>query len=200
MGTANALLYAGRLSFGVLSWTALAALCARNPMGAVMVLACSEVANGAGAFAGYELGHLCNVLLGVQPQAAAVVTSAAVLVLCAYALTGLRGFSFAETIRGIKPAPPMPLPDAAAPSRDMLLTVACDRLSVEHGLTGREREIFLMLAQGHNGYHIRDKLTVSYNTVKTHVKHVYSKLGVHSQQELVDMVEREAEQGDAVDP
>ena len=84
--------------------------------------------------------------------------------------------------------------------RDMLLTVACDRLSVEHGLTGREREIFLMLAQGHNGYHIRDKLTVSYNTVKTHVKHVYSKLGVHSQQELVDMVEREAEQGDAVDP
>ena len=51
------------------------------------------------------------------------------------------------------------------------------------------REVFGMLARGHNGYHIRDELTLSYNTVKTHVKRIYRKLDVHSQQELIDLVE-----------
>ena len=46
-----------------------------------------------------------------------------------------------------------------------------------------------MLARGHNGYHIRDELALSYNTVKTHVKRIYRKLDVHSQQELIDLVE-----------
>ena len=197
MGTANALLYAGRLAFSVLSWTALAALCARNPAGAVMVLACGELANGVGVFMGLELGYLCNMLLVAHPEVAAAVTSAAVLALFAYALTGLRGFSFAETIRGVEPAAPLPSPEPAAPSREQSLDAACDRLSAERGLTEREREVLGMLARGHNGYRIRDELTLSYNTVKTHVKRIYRKLDVHSQQELIDLVEHEAEGGSA---
>ena len=39
---------------------------------------------------------------------------------------------------------------------------------------------------------IQDELTVSYNTVKTHVSHIYAKLDVHSHQELFDLVERQA--------
>ena len=31
--------------------------------------------------------------------------------------------------------------------------------------------------------------TVSLNTVKSHIKHVYQKLGIHSQQELIDLVQ-----------
>ncbi len=49
-----------------------------------------------------------------------------------------------------------------------------------------------MLARGHNGYHIRDELGLSNNTVKTHVQRIYCKLDVHSQQELIDLVEEEA--------
>ena len=30
---------------------------------------------------------------------------------------------------------------------------------------------------------------VSRNTVTSHIKHIYAKLGVHSQQELIDLVE-----------
>ncbi|EJU34325.1 transcriptional regulator, LuxR domain protein [Slackia sp. CM382] len=33
---------------------------------------------------------------------------------------------------------------------------------------------------------------MSRNTVKTHVANIYAKLGVHSQQELIDMVENAA--------
>ncbi len=34
--TANALLFSCKLAFGVLSWTVLAALCARNPFGSIV--------------------------------------------------------------------------------------------------------------------------------------------------------------------
>lgn len=38
-------------------------------------------------------------------------------------------------------------------------------------------------------YKPQETLVVSYNTVKTHVSHAYAKLSVHSQQELIDVVE-----------
>lgn len=195
-GVANSLLYDGRLSFGILSWTTLAALCARNPDGAVMALACSELASGAGALLGTGLGNLCNVLLGVYPEAAAIMMSAAVLALFAYVLDGLRGFSFAGTIRGVEPPAPLPLPEELiVPLRGESLDTACDKLAVERSLTNREREVLGMLARGHNGYHVRDELSLSYNTVKTYVKRIYQKLDVHSQQELIDLVENRAEEG-----
>ena len=158
-----------------------------------MVLACGELANGVGVFIGLELGHLCNMLLVAHPEVAAAITSAAVLALFAYALTGLRGFSFAETIRGVEPAAPLPSPEPAAPSRERSLDASCDRLSAECGLTEREREVLGMLARGHNGYRIRDEFTLSYNTVKTHVKRIYRKLDVHSQQDLLDVIEMTGE-------
>ena len=187
---ANSLLYAGNSCFKILSWTALAALCSRNMSGALVVLACGATASSAGTFVGADLGHLCNSLLVAWPNAAILVTGAAVLALFAYVLVGLRGFSFTDTIAGVEPAEPLPEPaNDPAPSRDQLLEAACDALSAERGLTEREREVLGMLARGHNGYHIRDELTLSYNTVKTHVKRVYRKLDVHSQQELIDLVE-----------
>ena len=191
-GDANALLYAGNSCFMILSRTALAAICARNPLGTLAVLACGNTAVSIGTFLGADLGHLCNALEGAAPGTATLVTDALVLALFAYVLVGLRGFSFAETIRGIEPAAPLPSPEARPQSHDELLSAACDALAAECGLTEREREVFGMLARGHNGYHIRDALTLSYNTVKTHVKRIYRKLDVHSQQELIDLVDARA--------
>ena len=55
-------------------------------------------------------------------------------------------------------------------------------------LTPRESEILALLAQGRSIAVIQEKLVVSKNTVKTHVKNIYLKLDVHSQQELIDAV------------
>ena len=192
-GSANALLYAGNSCFRVLSSTALAALCARNPLGTMVVLACGKVASSVGTFIGADLGHACNALLRT-PDATTLLVACIVLALFAYVLVGLRGFSFAETIRGIEPAT-IPVPaQASMPTHEEMLDTACDALAAERGLTAREREVFGMLARGHNGYHIRDELTLSYNTVKTHVKRIYRKLDVHSQQELIDLVEARADE------
>ena len=56
-------------------------------------------------------------------------------------------------------------------------------------LTTREAEVFAMLARGRDRAYIEEALVVSRNTVKAHVKHVYAKLGIHSHQELLDLVE-----------
>lgn len=62
-------------------------------------------------------------------------------------------------------------------------------VAVEHGLSARETEIFLLLARGRSRPYIRDSLYLSKNTVATHIRHIYEKLGIHSQQELIDLVE-----------
>ena len=61
--------------------------------------------------------------------------------------------------------------------------------AAESGLTKRETEVFSLLMQGRSVPYIRDKLVVSRDTVATHVKHIYTKTGVHSRQELLDLVE-----------
>lgn len=81
-----------------------------------------------------------------------------------------------------------PAPEAlvAAPASDQL-DENCARLSDQFGLTTREREVFGLLAHGRNGRYIMDHLVISRNTAKSHIKHIYSKLGVHSHQELIDL-------------
>lgn len=47
---------------------------------------------------------------------------------------------------------------------------------------------------------MEDRLCLSRNTVKTHVKRVYAKTGVHGKQELIDLVDAERERGGSGDP
>ena len=72
---------------------------------------------------------------------------------------------------------------------EILMYYVLLQLAEDARLTEREREVFGLLARGRNARYIQETLVVSYNTVKTHVSHVYAKLGVHSQQELIDVVE-----------
>ena len=70
-----------------------------------------------------------------------------------------------------------------------VLEQACDLIAVEEFFTPREKDVFLLLAQGHNRLAVSQRLVVSENTVKTHMSNIYQKLGVHAQQELIDVVE-----------
>lgn len=62
-------------------------------------------------------------------------------------------------------------------------------LTQKKGLSARESEILDYLSKGRSQPYIRDELVLSKNTVATHVKHIYQKLGVHSRQELLDLFE-----------
>ena len=56
-------------------------------------------------------------------------------------------------------------------------------------LTNREREITGEFAAGRSARHIADQLVLSEHTVKTHLRHAYAKMDVHSRQELLDLIE-----------
>lgn len=62
-------------------------------------------------------------------------------------------------------------------------------IAQKYGLTPREREVIRYLARGRNAAYIQEKLVVSPHTVRSHMYNIYRKLGVHSQQELIDTVE-----------
>ena len=57
--------------------------------------------------------------------------------------------------------------------------------------------MLLPLARGHNAQAISNELSITKGTVQTHVKHIYAKLGLHSQQELIELVESACNQKDA---
>jgi DNA-binding NarL/FixJ family response regulator len=52
-------------------------------------------------------------------------------------------------------------------------------------LSHREKEILELLSQGFANKEIADKLNISYQTVKVHVKHIYEKLHVRSRSEAL---------------
>lgn len=65
------------------------------------------------------------------------------------------------------------------------------KITSDYKLTGREREILELLSRGRNKRYISEQLGVSEETVKTHMGNLYRKLAVHSQQEVIDLVEAE---------
>lgn len=68
----------------------------------------------------------------------------------------------------------------------------CDDLAERYKLSPRQKEIFILLAKGRNVRYIKDELVVSTPTVKSHIYNIYQKMGIHSHQELLDLVEESA--------
>jgi DNA-binding CsgD family transcriptional regulator/MFS family permease len=65
----------------------------------------------------------------------------------------------------------------------------CEAIANRYLLSHRELEVLFLLAKGYNASYIQEKLYVSRSTAKTHINHIYRKLGIHSQQELLAMIE-----------
>lgn len=68
-------------------------------------------------------------------------------------------------------------------------TQRCTFLIRQNSLTSREGDILLLLAKGRDVPSISKQLHISENTVRSHSKSVYRKLGIHSKQALLDLLE-----------
>lgn len=64
----------------------------------------------------------------------------------------------------------------------------CREIANECGLSSRELEIMMLYSQGLSSRAIAESLYISPDTVRTHVKNIYDKVGVHKKQELIDRV------------
>ena len=63
----------------------------------------------------------------------------------------------------------------------------CAIIGDYYGLTPREVDVFRLIAAGRNSTRIQEELSISAGTVNTHSHHVFQKLDVHSQQEVIDL-------------
>lgn len=79
--------------------------------------------------------------------------------------------------------------DKVLMSADEALQLRCEEISRWADLTKREIEVLHLLARGRSVPYISEKLTLSPSTIKTHVKHIYKKVDVHSKQELHDLID-----------
>ena len=78
---------------------------------------------------------------------------------------------------------------AAAPSGATAPAVGIGRATdARYGLSARELEILDLFAQGRSANWIADNLTISKNTVRSHLRAIYTKLDVHTRQELLDFL------------
>ena len=84
----------------------------------------------------------------------------------------------AESSADAKPAP------HAHPSFDE----ACTDVAREAGLSEREAEIMALIAHGNSQKHISEVLYLALGTVQWYAKTIYRKLGIHSKQELINLV------------
>ena len=84
--------------------------------------------------------------------------------------------------------------DAPANARLTETRAELERLAERFQLSARETQVFELLAKGRNREHISKTLFISDNTTRTHMKNVYRKLDVHSQQELIDLLEASEKQ------
>lgn len=64
----------------------------------------------------------------------------------------------------------------------------CLEISRDYALSPRETEVLTLLAQGRTRFYIQEELVLAENTVKTHVAHIYKKLGVNNRQDMLDLV------------
>ena len=72
---------------------------------------------------------------------------------------------------------------------NLALQGSLDEIAGRYFLSAREVDILALLVAGRSGPYIADHFCISANTVKTHIRHIYTKLDVHDRQELLDLVQ-----------
>lgn len=163
--------------FGLFMWIMTAALCQRFSATRVRTFALIRAGWALGPLAGLLLGRFALLVGGLTPA-----TVYACMLVAVLAVFVAMGAVFNERVlmetMGILP-----------PERRERFQDKCRLIIERYGLSEREGEIMIMFAKGRNLAYIQDELFISKSTVSTHRQHIYKKLGIHSQQELLDLVQ-----------
>lgn len=134
----------------------------------------------------YSLPFACGMALGAQMQTMGWATG--VVGVLAYLLTVAAVFALNEGVFSQRRI----FADLDAAPVEQELYEGIDRKCAEageaFGLTAREQEVLQLICKGRSKSYIAETLFISENTVRSHAKHIYVKLGVHSKQEAIDLV------------
>lgn len=182
-GIVNAFAQVGAMVAGIILWCMLADAAHRTRTSPVLMFAVALTVTNVSQLAGTLVGYAQAGTLrqGDIALTAIALVSVYLLLMAAIVLFRSRGAGTASF--AVETAE-----DFAAVSPEEALSQRCAVLAERYGFTPREGDIFLLLAQGYTMPAVSERLFVSENTVKSHVKRIYQKLGIHTRGELIDLV------------
>lgn len=172
-------LMAASYLFEMLVWLVCPLVVVERGFGNLQLFGWGAVAFHVGSFIGLLFGDWAEDLFGFDGFST-------MLPMCiAGALVVVMGYVFRE--QGVSDLfKPARMDAAVEVPQDALLSL-CRELAEEFGLTAREEQVLVLLARGRSVPYIEQELSISTSTAKTHVRHIYDKLGVHNKQELLDL-------------
>lgn len=138
-----------------------------------------------GTIAGYVL-FVANTMEGIPLFA--FVAGLAVCLVSSYALYGLREMMIVDRMDSII-VENMRDQGSISALLEKPFASKCERIIEAYGLSPREAEVFRLLAKGRNAEYIQNELFISVSTARTHIYHIYKKIGISSRQSLIDIVE-----------
>jgi len=197
-----AVVSAGGTLFDILMWIALSEIAHRGTLSSIRVFGLGRAANAGGIALGWAGSYLLLRTSGVEPTAVLAFSLGMVfiLILTTTLIFKEGDFPAEEAVAGAA------LPAGADPDEPVTRPAAgrwrrcCATIAHEYSLSPREEEVMVLLAKGRSMKHIEDELVISYHTAKSHANHIYRKLGVHSREELIDMVENRTWPGSTSGP
>lgn len=191
------LVYSISSIFEFIVWCLLAFIVFQKRISPLIVYGFGRGALMLGCGLGWWFGVWClpAVIVAVGPTAFFLVCAGAVLVLVA-ALFSERDFnrlfsSVSETELTLGNLMEEGLVEEKKDGKRGRFGNALDALTKRFGLSVREAEVMRYLAMGRGSEYIAEELSVSLNTARTHTHNVYVKLGIHSRQELIDLMDGE---------
>jgi DNA-binding NarL/FixJ family response regulator len=102
-----------------------------------------------------------------------------------FLLKRARAEDLTDAVRSVASGHALPAPALAQRLIEEYAAWSSQRRAVVDALTEREREVLKLIAQGRSNGEIAADLHISPDTVKTHVKHVFNKLGVRDRAQAV---------------
>ena len=97
-----------------------------------------------------------------------------------------QAMDFSRSIFAEETAAPAPADDT--PAARGRFRQRCEIVGNTYLLSRRESEVMYYLARGYKS-HIQQQLYISEGTAKTHIRHIYRKLNIHSQQDLIHLID-----------
>ena len=187
---AAAFVFIGFTAFDVITWLALAHASNRLGISAIKTFGFGCAVH----FLGMTTGALIAGVV-IQPNGAFADFFAPVSLAFAFALvvastlilTERNLFLSGKETRSKDSPEEQPEGPSPAPSSD--IEQRCDAIARTFGLTQREKDVLALLAKGRDTVRIQAELNVSNHTIRSHVYHIYQKLGIHSRQDLIDLIE-----------
>ncbi len=181
------MLGAGYWCLNMLIWIALCDITQRLGIAAIRSFAALYGAMQVAILVAKPLGAALAQLLG-KASGLPLIVSCAVFVTVVLAMFLLRD---GKAFRANKPSGDNPVFPRKNSAENRSAEGLLQGIAGKYGLSPRETDVFVMLARGRSLPVIKKELGIATGTAQTHVRHIYEKLGIHTRQELLDLVEQE---------